>query len=58
MAFLLYLKKDLVVYKLVEDLGFLEVIQGSKGYMKTEHPDLTIEFLVPERGRVSVYFFK
>ena len=46
-------KKNLDVFKLVEDLGFLEVFQGPKGYMKIEHPDLTIEFLVPEKGRGS-----
>jgi len=46
-------KRNLDVYKLVEDLGFLEVFQGPKGYMKIEHPDLTIEFLVPERGKGS-----
>lgn len=46
-------KKNLDVFKLVEDLGFLEVFQGSKGYMKIVHPDLTIEFLVPEKGRGS-----
>lgn len=46
-------KQNTDVYKLVEDLGFLEVFQGSKGYMKIEHPDLTIEFLVPERGKGS-----
>jgi hypothetical protein len=47
----MFLLKDLDVYKFIEDLGFMEVFQGSKGYMKTEHPDLTIAFLVPKRGR-------
>ncbi len=46
-------KKNLDVFKLVEDLGFLESYKGSQGYIKLEHPDLTIEFLVPERGRGS-----
>lgn len=45
------LKKKLDVFKLVENLGFLEEFKGSQGYMKLEHPDLIIEFLVPERGR-------
>ena len=44
-------KKRLNVFKLVEDLGFLEEYRGSQGYIKLKHPDLTIEFLVPERGR-------
>lgn len=44
-------KKSLNVFKLVEDLGFLEEYSGSQGYIKLKHPDLTIEFLVPERGR-------
>jgi len=39
------------IAKLIEDLGFIEVYMGSKGYIKLEHPDLAIEFLVPERGR-------
>jgi len=42
--------KEINVFDLVEDLGFLERYKGSKGYIKLEHPDLTIEFLVPERG--------
>jgi len=46
-------KKEINVFKLVEDIGFLEQYQGSEGYIKLEHPDLTIEFLVPERGRGS-----
>lgn len=46
-------KKKLDVYKLVEDLGFLVQFMGSRGYIKLEHPDLTLEFLVPERGRGS-----
>ena len=44
-------KKEVDVFNLVKDLGFLEKYRGSKGYIKLEHPDLSIEFLVPERGR-------
>lgn len=44
-------KKRLSAFKLVEDIGFLREFKGSQGYIKLEHPDLTIEFLVPERGR-------
>jgi len=46
-------KKNLDIFKLVEDLGFLEEYRGSQGLIKLKHPDLTIEFLVPERGRGS-----
>ena len=35
----------------MESRGFLKVYRGSEGYIKLEHPDLSIEFLVPERGR-------
>lgn len=45
------LRKNLDVFKLVEDLGFIVEHRGSKGYIKLKHPDLTIEFLIPERGR-------
>ena len=44
-------KKKVDVFDLVEDLGFIEEFKGSKGYIKLIHPDLTVEFLVPERGR-------
>jgi hypothetical protein len=36
---------------LVKDLGFVPTFGGGKGYMKLDHPDLIMEFLVPERGR-------
>lgn len=39
------------ILDLLEDLGFIEEYKGSKGYMKLSHPDLVVEFLVPERGR-------
>lgn len=45
--------KEVNVFELVKDLGFLETYKGSKGYIKLAHSDLTIEFLVPERGRGS-----
>jgi len=38
------------VFELVKDLGFLESHRGSAGYIVLRHPDLSIEFLVPERG--------
>jgi len=45
--------KEINVFELFKDLGFLEKYRGSKGYVVLEHPDLSIEFLVPERGRGS-----
>ena len=36
---------------LLKDIGFVIRHQGSKGYIKLEHPDLMIEFLSPEKGR-------
>jgi len=44
-------QKEVNLFELVKDLGFLEKYRGSKGYIELEHPDLSIEFLVPERGR-------
>jgi len=36
---------------MLKDLGFVTTFKGSEGYIKLDHPDLIIEFLVPERGR-------
>ncbi len=36
---------------LLKDLGFIKSFIGSKGYIKLSHPDLILEFLVPEKGR-------
>jgi len=36
---------------LMKDLGFLVGFRGEQGAMMLEHPELMIEFLVPERGR-------
>ena len=36
---------------LLKDLGFIPSFVGSKGYMQLSHPDLILEFLVPEKGR-------
>lgn len=47
------LKKNLDIFKLIKDLGFLEEYTGSQGYVKLQHPDLIVEFLVPEKGRGS-----
>ena len=41
------------VAKLLDDLGFVTDFRGDEGYMRLMHPDLILEFLVPERGRGS-----
>lgn len=44
-------KVDLV--ELLKDLGFVVGFQGREGYIRLEHPELAIEFLVPEKGSGS-----
>ncbi|MHC4462165.1 MAG: GSU2403 family nucleotidyltransferase fold protein [Planctomycetota bacterium] len=41
------------VAELLKDLGFVVGFTGSKGYIRLEHPQLIVEFLVPERSRGS-----
>lgn len=41
------------VAELLKDLGFIVGFTGSQGYIRLEHPQLIVEFLVPERGRGS-----
>ncbi len=38
---------------LLENLGFLTDYKGEAGYMQLLHPEVMLEFLVPERGRGS-----
>ncbi len=45
--------KTVDVPELLKDLGFITGFRGAKGVMMLEHPELMIEFLVPERGRGS-----
>lgn len=45
------IKCEVNVPELLHDLGFVIIYKGSKGYIKLEHPDLLLEFLVPEKGR-------
>ena len=45
------IKKKVNVPDLLKDLGFVTVFKGSQGYLKLDHPDLILEFLVPEKGR-------
>ncbi|NQT06121.1 MAG: hypothetical protein HQ575_01125 [Candidatus Omnitrophica bacterium] len=37
--------------ELLKDLGFVTSFKGSAGYIKLDHPDLILEFLVPEKGK-------
>ncbi len=41
------------VADLLRDLGFVVGFTGRGGYIRLEHPQLIIEFLVPEKGRPS-----
>lgn len=41
------------VGEILGNLGFIVDFQGRDGYLRFLHPDLIVEFLVPERGRVS-----
>lgn len=45
------IKQKVDVPELLRDLGFVVVFKGHEGYIKLEHPDLLLEFLVPEKGR-------
>ncbi|MDD5530309.1 MAG: GSU2403 family nucleotidyltransferase fold protein [bacterium] len=41
------------IVALLKDLGFIVGFYGDKGVMKLEHPELILEFLVPEKGKGS-----
>ncbi|MBI4708278.1 MAG: hypothetical protein HY761_10215, partial [Candidatus Omnitrophica bacterium] len=43
--------REVNIVELLKDLGFVASFKGSKGYIKLDHPDLILEFLVPEKGR-------
>lgn len=45
------IKHEVNVPELLRDLGFVIIYKGNKGYIKLEHPDLLLEFLVLEKGR-------
>jgi len=45
------IKRKVDVFELLHDLGFIIDFKGSKGYMRLQHPELVIEFLVPEKGK-------
>ena len=46
----LNIKVKVDIENLLKDLGFILNFSGPQGYIKLEHPDLSLEFLVPERG--------
>jgi hypothetical protein len=45
------IRHEVNVPELLLDLGFVIVYKGKKEYIKLEHPDLLLEFLVLEKGR-------
>ncbi len=45
------IRHEVNVPDLLHDLGFVIIYKGRKGYIKLEHPDLLLEFLVLEKGR-------
>ena len=45
------IKHAVDIPELLRDLGFVVDFRGDKGYIKLDHPDLILEFLVPEKGR-------
>ncbi|MFC1461052.1 GSU2403 family nucleotidyltransferase fold protein [Verrucomicrobiota bacterium] len=47
------LERKTDLYELLKDLGFVLDYKGEQGYMIFQHPDLSLEFLAPARGRES-----
>lgn len=45
------IKVNVNIPELLNDLGFVTIYKGSRGYIKLDHPELILEFLVPERGK-------
>ena len=45
------IKQEVDIQELLKDLGFVTIFRGREGYIKFDHPDLILEFLVPEKGR-------
>ena len=45
------IKKNVDISELLKDLGFVTTFKGIGGYIKLDHPDLILEFLVPEKGK-------
>lgn len=47
------IKREVDIPSLLKDLGYVTIYKGSKGYIKLDHPELILEFLVPEKGKGS-----
>ena len=45
------IKRDVNIPELLKDLGFVTIYRGNRGFIKLDHPDLILEFLVPEKGK-------
>lgn len=45
------LKYTVNIPELLKDLGFVTIFKGREGYLKLDHPDLMLEFLVAEKGK-------
>lgn len=45
------IKHNVNIPEILKDLGFVTTYKGSKGYIKLDHPELILEFLVPEKGK-------
>lgn len=54
----LKIKKKLDIPALLKNDGFVVGFRGIQGYMALEHPDLIIEFLVPELGKGTTKPYK
>ncbi|MBF0532716.1 MAG: hypothetical protein HQL23_06410 [Candidatus Omnitrophica bacterium] len=52
-----HIKKSVDIPELLKNLGFAVTFHGSEGYIKLNHPDLILEFLVPEMGRGTSHPF-
>jgi len=49
----LRIKNKVDVEELLRDKGFVVTFSSGAGYMKLMHPELIVEFLVPEKGKGS-----
>jgi hypothetical protein len=47
------IKQKIDIPSLLKDLGFVTAFRGTYGYIKLDHPDLIVEFLVPAKGKGS-----
>ncbi len=45
------IKTKVDIPNLLKDLGFIVGFKGTKGYIRLEHPQIIVEFLVFEKGR-------